>query len=210
MLVFSAVVALTYATPGPDFAVIVRYSTQGRRLGNLAALGVVGGMCVHLTAANIGLSAVLMSSTAAFTAVKLLGAGYLLFLGLTSLLGRRESGLSKTGHADVPSKPDTRAGRRAFARGALTNLSNPKTALFFLSLIPQFVDPAQESAPQLLLLGIFAVAYGAMWWLVFVTLVDKLRTFMDRPMPRQVLDRLIGVALIGLSIRLLRTPPAAT
>lgn len=204
---FTVVVALTYAAPGPDFAIILRYATHGRRWGRLAACGVLLGMCVHLTAATAGLSAVLLHSATAFTIIKIIGAGYLLVLGLQSLLGRHQSdpddaaGITSDEH-----EPTT--GRHAFTRGVLTNLLNPKTALFFIALIPQFLHTNTPAPTHTLLLGLATITFGGVWWMTFIALVDRLHGVLNRPGVRRGLDRLTGIAFIALSIRLLRTPAA--
>lgn len=205
---FVTAVALAYVVPGPDFAIILRYSTRGRRLGRSAAFGVLAGLCVHMSAAVLGLSALLVQSATAFTVVKLVGAGYLLFLGLQTLWGSRKPATpdESPDHVD-PSAPADSV-KRAFVQGFLTNVLNPKAALFFLSLLPQFIDHSAPALPQTLGLGLLTVGFGVAWWMAFVALADQVRDVLHRPRVRRVLDRITGVVLVALGVRLLRTPAA--
>lgn len=207
---FLTAVALAYVVPGPDFAIVLRYASRGLQVGQIAALGVVGGLCVHMTAAVLGLSALLAQSATAFTVVKLAGAGYLMFLGAQSLWNSRKSRGSASMQPDrtpPDAVPDTR--RRAFLQGFLTNVLNPKAALFFLSLLPQFVDHSAPVLPQTMLLGLLTVGFGTAWWLTIVRVADRVRGALARPAVRRTMDRITGVVLIGLGLRLLRTPAAS-
>jgi threonine/homoserine/homoserine lactone efflux protein len=142
--------------PGPAVLYIVTRSIhQGRAAGLVSVLGVATGSLVHVAAAALGLSALLMSSAVAFEAVKLLGAGYLIWLGVRTLRGRDEDDLPED---DAPARLS-----RAYAQGVVVNVLNPKTALFFLAFLPQFVDPdAGRAAPQMLVLGALFVTLGVL------------------------------------------------
>jgi threonine/homoserine/homoserine lactone efflux protein len=140
--------------PGPAVLYIVARSIhQGRRAGLASVLGIHVGTLVHIGAATVGLSALVVSSAVAFTAVKIAGAVYLVGLGLWTLLSRRAE-------PDVP-LGGQRNLRRAFAQGIVVNVLNPKTALFFLAFLPQFVDAnAPHPAVQIAFLGFLFVALG--------------------------------------------------
>lgn len=208
LIAFIVAVALTYVIPGPDFAIILRYASRGRRLGRLAASGVLVGMCFHLAAAAVGLSALLARSATAFGIVKVIGAGYLLYLGLRTLWSARKRNVSSPPpeselNADVVENGST---GRVFFQGVLTNVLNPKTALFFLSLIPQFIDYSNPVLPQTVLLGVLTVGFGLAWWMAFVSLADLIRGFLARPQVRRAFDSTIGIVFVALGVRLLRTP----
>jgi threonine/homoserine/homoserine lactone efflux protein len=141
--------------PGPAVLYIVSQSVEhGRRAGLAATLGVHTGTLVHIAAAALGLSAILVSSSLAFGAVRLVGAAYLIYLGVRTLLDRtsREA-------LDAASR-ERRLGR-IYRQGALVNVTNPKTALFFLAFLPQFVDPHGAALPgQIVVLGLVFALLG--------------------------------------------------
>jgi threonine/homoserine/homoserine lactone efflux protein len=154
LLVFVGAALALLLVPGPAVLYIVARSVhQGRSAGLASVLGIHVGTLVHIVAATIGLSALVVSSATAFTVVKLLGAAYLVVLGIRTLLGRDEP-------ADVAGAP-ARGRRRDFAEGIVVNVLNPKTALFFLAFLPQFVDPESGSpALQILVLGVVFMVLG--------------------------------------------------
>jgi threonine/homoserine/homoserine lactone efflux protein len=149
-------------TPGPDTAYIIGRSIQlGWRGGAAAALGIGCGCLVHVFGAAIGLSALLMASSAAFAVVKLIGAVYLLYTGVRMLLSRPPEMA-----ADLAMASRVTSLRQVFWQGALTNALNPKVALFFLAFLPQFVDAdAPHKALAFLLLGLIFVFNGTLWCL---------------------------------------------
>ena len=153
-LFFLATVVLLL-TPGPAVLYIVARSVdQGRRAGLVSVLGIEVGNSVHVLAAAFGLSALLASSALAFLALKYLGAAYLIFLGARKLLSP-ETVIAAGASAAAPSR------RRVFSQGMLVAVLNPKTALFFLAFLPQFVDSARGSvALQLLSLGVLVLLMG--------------------------------------------------
>lgn len=173
LLVFAVAALALIVVPGPAVLYIVAWSIdQGRVAGLVSALGVAVGGLVHVSAAAIGISALLVSSATAFTVVKLAGAAYLVGLGLYTLLVRREP--------DAADAPRERRLRRLLAQGVVVNVLNPKTALFFLAFLPQFVDPAKGSAAlQVAVLGLLfvglAVASDSMWALAAGTASERLR-----------------------------------
>lgn len=152
--VFCAAAVVLLLVPGPAVLYVVTRSIhQGRRAGLVSVLGIHLGTLVHITAATVGLSALLVSSATAFTAVKLAGAAYLIGLGLWTLF-------SRTAEADIALGGERRL-RRVFAQGVVVNVLNPKTALFFLAFLPQFVDPHHGHAwLQIALLGLTFAALG--------------------------------------------------
>jgi threonine/homoserine/homoserine lactone efflux protein len=154
LALFIAAAAALILTPGPAVLFIVaRSAHQGARAGLVSAMGIAAGGLVHVAAAVLGVSALLASSATAFSAVKWLGAGYLVWLGVKTLRGDRD-GDEATVVEPPPASPS-----RLLAQGFLVNLLNPKTALFFLAFLPQFVDPSRGDVPlQMLVLGGLFVA----------------------------------------------------
>jgi threonine/homoserine/homoserine lactone efflux protein len=174
LFVFSLAALAILAVPGPAVVYIVTRSIhQGRGAGLASVLGIHVGTLVHLTAATVGLSAILVSSAAAFTVVKALGALYLVVIGIRTLLGRADE-------ADTDPQRPPRRRRRDFAEGVVVNVLNPKTALFFLAFLPQFVDPEQGRAwQQILVLGFTFMLLGlitdSMWALAAGSAGETLR-----------------------------------
>jgi threonine/homoserine/homoserine lactone efflux protein len=152
---FSLAALAILAVPGPAVVYIVTRSIhQGRAAGLASVLGIHVGTLVHLTAATVGLSAILVSSATAFAVVKLLGALYLVVIGIRTLLGRGDS-------EAIDPQLAPRRHRRDVAEGVVVNVLNPKTALFFLAFLPQFVDPGRgEEWQQILVLGLTFIALG--------------------------------------------------
>ena len=146
-------------TPGPDTAYIVGRSLQmGWRGGAAAALGISAGCFVHVFGAAIGLSALLMASSAAFTLIKWAGAAYLCFIGVTMMLSRQRPPVEDAVGGSAISL------RQVFWQGAATNVLNPKVALFFLAFLPQFVDAdAPHKAVAFLMLGLIFISTGTLW-----------------------------------------------
>jgi threonine/homoserine/homoserine lactone efflux protein len=148
-------------TPGPDTAYVVGRSVQmGWRGGAAAALGIGAGCFVHVFGAAIGLSALLMASSAAFTLIKWAGAAYLCFIGVTMMLSRQRPPAEDVFGSTAISL------RQVFWQGAVTNILNPKVALFFLAFLPQFVDAeAPHKAVAFLVLGMTFITSGTLWCL---------------------------------------------
>ena len=173
LLLFAAAAMALIVVPGPAVLYIVAQSIdRGRLAGFVSALGIAVGGLVHVTAAAIGLSSLLVSSATAFAAVKYAGAGYLIGLGLYTLFLRKEEPA-----ADVPRE---RRLRRRFGQGVVVNVLNPKTALFFFAFLPQFVDPDKGSAAlQIGVLGLLFVALAvisdSVWALVAGSASERLR-----------------------------------
>ncbi|MFI1675525.1 LysE family translocator [Streptomyces sp. NPDC020607] len=192
---FLGVVLLAYLVPGPDFLVIVRAAARDASLGRAAALGAQTGLCVHMCAAALGLSVIATRSALAFTVIKLAGAAYLVYLGVRALRDARK--------ADVPApKPTTAAdGRRSsFTQGFLSNVLNPKAAMFFLSVLPQFVDRGGSLTQQIFLLGAVDFVIGVVYWLALVRVAVRLRTALDRPAWRRRWERVTGGVFIAVGV----------
>jgi RhtB (resistance to homoserine/threonine) family protein len=201
LLLFIAAGWLLNLTPGPDVLYIVSNSLRGgARAGMVAALGIFAGCFVHVAIATVGLGALLAASAMAFTVVKFIGAAYLLWMGVRLL---RASTPGWTPEA-APAEPDL---RRVFRRGFLTNVLNPKVALFFLAFLPQFIAPdASHKTLAFLALGVlFSVnalpvtlgyAWLAAWAADRVSLVRRAIHW---------LDRAAGVLFIGFGLKLALT-----
>ena len=195
--VFLAAALAINLTPGPSVLYVTTIAlARGCWAGILSAFGLMGGILVHVVAAAAGLSVVLASSATAFLVVKVLGAAYLIFLGLRLLLAKAETPATQAGRTKAGLWP-------IFLQGVLVDLLNPKIALFFLAFLPQFVDPAVGPAflQTLLLGGLFAVlgtAVNCLFALFAATTLGGLRR-----RGRALIGRwLPGAVLIGLGLRL--------
>ena len=153
--VFIPAALVLLAIPGPAVLYIVATSVDGgRRNGLVSVAGIHLGSLVHIAAAVAGLSALIVSSAIAFSAVKYVGAAYLVYVGIRKLLGKDDL-------VDTTERPPRRA-RRVFGQGVVVNVLNPKTALFFLAFMPQFVDPDRPVWTQTIVLGLCWVALGVL------------------------------------------------
>ncbi|RPI47667.1 MAG: LysE family translocator [Betaproteobacteria bacterium] len=196
--VFLAAAVLLNLTPGQDTLYIVgRSLAEGRSAGIAAALGICAGALVHTLAAAVSVSAILATSATAFLALKLAGAAYLVYLGVA--LWRARPPLRE------PESHTRRAGAAiAFRRGVLTNVTNPKVALFFLAFLPQFIAPESTSKiAAFVLLGFTFVATSTVWCLVLAFAATCIR---DAVLPRTrsttMLSRAAGALFVALGIRL--------
>ena len=184
-------------TPGPDTAYIVGRSAQiGWRGGAAAALGISAGCLVHVFAAAIGLSALLAASSVAFTAIKWIGAAYLIYTGIKMLLTQAASPATVT-------VPRATTLRQVFWQGALTNALNPKVALFFLAFLPQFVDAeAPGKALAFVVLGLIFIGTGTLWGLGVAAFAAQAAGRIRQSGRALVwLNRALGAMFIGLGVR---------
>ena len=195
---FLATGILLNLTPGPDTVYILgRSIAQGREAGVASALGITLGSIFHTCAAALGLSAILATSAIAFSTIKLLGGAYLVFLGIKMILDRRKQ-------LSLPSNFRRRTTMAAFRQGILTNILNPKVALFFLAFLPQFIDPASNmKIAAFIILGLSFVTTGTIWCLILAWFAsifsERLR---KNEMISQWLNRTAGALFVFLGIRL--------
>lgn len=199
LLLFVASGVLLNITPGPDMLYIIARSTaQGARAGAAAALGIGAGCFVHIAAAALGVSAVIAASAAAFTLLKVIGALYLIYVGMTLLRAARPS------RTAIPAATLAPAHLRAiFVQGFLTNALNPKVALFFLALLPQFIDFDAPSKPlAFLFLGAIFNVNGTLWNLLVAWCAARFSVGFERTWLAVWLHRCIGVVFIYLGVRI--------
>jgi threonine/homoserine/homoserine lactone efflux protein len=209
MLTFALAALVLIMIPGPDQALITRSAlVGGRAAGLMTMLGGVLGLAVHATAAAVGLSALLLASAKAFTVLKVVGAAYLLWMGVQTL---RAAARSRRAPAEAAIRPARPRPATAVRQGFLSNALNPKVALFFVTFLPQFL-PAEATAggtqaQALLLSAIFAALYLG-WFGLYVTLVDGLGRLLRRPRVKAAIERVTGVLLVAFAVRLATAHPA--
>jgi threonine/homoserine/homoserine lactone efflux protein len=196
ILVFIGIAALLTILPGADMALVAKVTLlDGRRAAFFTSLGITAGLPVHATASALGLSLILATSAEAFNVVKFVGAAYLAYLGIRTL---RDSFAAAAD--EVVAARRTRGRRAAFIQGWLSNVLNPKVALFYLTFLPQFISPGDNVlAKSLLLAGIHAVL-GLAWLPLYAYAIDRVGAVVRGA--RRWLERLSGAALIGLGVRL--------
>lgn len=190
-------------TPGPDTLYIVgRSATQGWRAGAVAALGIGAGTLVHICAAALGLSAILAASAGAFTAVKLIGAAYLLYVGISLI---RSAGKAQSSKVAV--LPKSASIRGIFLQGFFTNVLNPKVALFFLAFLPQFVGADASSKPlAFFFLGVVFDFNGTLWNLMVAWSTAHLSTKLSPSAAfRRWFNGCVGSLFVFIGIRLALT-----
>jgi threonine/homoserine/homoserine lactone efflux protein len=195
-LTFLGVSALVIITPGQDTALTIRNTLRGgRRDGVLTACGVATGQVAWAVATSAGLAALLVASEPAFRALRLFGAAYLVFLGAQSLLRalRRSA-----------AKPIPPGKRRPYRQGLISNLGNPKMAVFFSSLLPQFV-PGTPTFVSLFALGIVFCAMTFAWLSLYAAVVERAGAVLRRPRVHRWLDAVTGTVLVALGLRVATT-----
>jgi threonine/homoserine/homoserine lactone efflux protein len=189
VLAFLGVSALVIVTPGQDTALTIRNTlVGGRRAGIRTAAGVASGQAFWTLAASLGLAALLAASEPAFLAVRFAGAAYLVFLGLQMLLGAARHSSGKR-----------RRWSGAYAQGLLSNLGNPKMAVFFTSLLPQF---GGDSFAALFALGLVFCSMTLAWLTGYAFVVARAGDFLRRSRVRAWLDRVTGTVLVAFGVRL--------
>jgi threonine/homoserine/homoserine lactone efflux protein len=201
LLPFVGVSALVIIVPGPDTMLVTRNAVlRGRSAALGTSLGVSTGLVIWTAAAALGVAAVMRESAVAFDALKLIGAAYLIWLGAQALLAARRGSAA---FSPAPGPPRRGAGTAVgFRQGVLSNLANPKIAVFFTSLLPQFVSSRQSALlPFLLLGGVFALM-TLLWLCSYALLASRITAILTRPSVKAALDRFTGAVLIALGIRL--------
>lgn len=197
-LLFCATETVLCFTPGPAVLLVVSQSlSRGARAGFSASAGILTANAVYFALSGTSLGAVLVASVTAFTVIKWVGAGYLVWLGGRMLVG-------SDGPPMRTSEADSSAGseRRAFSLAVLTQGANPKALIFFTAILPQFIDPNQAVLPQILILGVSSVVIEFLVLALYVGTCHTARTWVARPRIASILQRVGGAFLIGTGVRL--------
>ena len=198
LLAFAGVSLLLAVTPGPDMAVVTKNAlAHGRRGVVLTTSGIALALVVWVTATTVGLSALLRTSGEVLFALKIVGAVYLAYLGVRTLLESR----SRPGDL-LAGSPAAAPAHAVFRQGFLSAISNPKLGVFFVTFLPQFVLAGQQVLPRLLVLGVTFAVIGWLWMNVYGLFVTRLRAVITAPRVRQWMQRITGVVLLGFGARL--------
>jgi threonine/homoserine/homoserine lactone efflux protein len=196
--VFLGVAAAVIITPGQDTALTIRNTLLGGRRGGIAtAAGVAAGQALWTLAASLGIAALLLASPVAFRVVRIAGAAYLIVLGRQALLVALRSGGFARPEREIDALPQLERGA-AFRQGVLSNLGNPKMAVFFTSLLPQFV--AAPAFVPLAALGVTFCTMTLVWLTLYAIAVARAGEALRAPRVRRALEGATGAALVGLGI----------
>ena len=199
-------ITLLTLTPGVDTMLIIRNTGRGGwRDGAVSSVGICTGLFVHATVSAVGISVILLHSALAFSALKLAGAAYLVWLGLVSL-----------GHAwkqgDTAAAPESQnvpgfrfSARRSLLEGFLSNVLNPKTVVFYMAFLPQFIDPSSSALQQSLVLAGFHFAIAMVWQCFLALVVDHAKAWLEHRTVRRAFDGLTGSIMMFLGINLALT-----
>jgi RhtB (resistance to homoserine/threonine) family protein len=201
LLVFIGVAAIVIVVPGPDTAVVTKnVLMHGRRAALGTSFGVSAGIALWTIAAALGVASLVRASEVAFTVLKLVGALYLVWLGIQAWrAASHATNPDGTGHAN----PRTALGARGgFRQGLFSDLANPKIGVFFTSLLPQFVDPGKPVLLPFLALGAVFVLMTVIWLLAYCMVAARAAQTLQRPRVKAALDRVTGTVLIGIGLRL--------
>jgi threonine/homoserine/homoserine lactone efflux protein len=198
---FALAATILILAPGPDTVLVMRNSLRGgARTGISTAAGTVTGLATWALAATLGLSSLLAASRLGYDALRLAGAAYLLWLGVTTLRKRRPAAAASEQVPDRIADPEW--SWRAYGNGVVSNVCNPKIGVFFVTFLPGFI-PAGVSAPQFsLLLGAWFCVETALWLVVLVWMVDHGVGWLRRDTVQRRLEKLTGVVLIAFGVRL--------
>ena len=201
LLGFALAATLLILAPGPDSMLVMRNSLRGgRRVGWCTAAGTITGLLCWALAAAFGLASLLAASRVGYDLLRFAGAAYLIWLGATSLWPRRRA---RDGGASEPRDPVAVVGwRRGFANGVISNLCNPKVGAFFVAFLPAFIPAGVPVREFSFLLGAWFTVETAVWLGTVVWLVGRGVGWLSRSRVQRVLERITGLVLIGLGVRL--------
>lgn len=202
LLAFVGVATILTITPGPDLALVTKVVfARGRNAGWWTSLGIVTGHLTWGALAGIGVAAILSASASLFTILRLAGAAYLIWLGLHALFARVPADEPQQAE-QVPMTTGASHRWRAYRQGLINDLLNPKIGVFYTTLLPQFIAPGQPVLLMSVLLATIFASIVALWLGTYVALLDRAGRFFQRPKVRQMLERVTGIVLVGLGIRL--------
>jgi threonine/homoserine/homoserine lactone efflux protein len=202
---FLVLCALLTVTPGADTALVLKSSLSAPGRSFIATIaGISVGLLFHAMMSALGLSAILMASSNLYSVVQFLGAGYLIYLGVRGLYEAwfKSSDSFASAAATAPTRSAQRRSLAEFRTGLMTNLLNPKVAVFYLTFLPQFIDPTRNVFLQSLLLALTHIVLSFAWLTMIGFFVGYFRSQLEKKTVRRVLESLTGVALLGFGIKL--------
>ena len=204
LIAFAVASTLVTLLPGPDFMLVLRNAFRGgRRIGWCTAAGTTTGLAIWAVAASLGLSSLVAASRVGYDALRVIGAAYLIWLGLTTLRSRRPTAVDGIEDQQPPEPRTQSAGALpAFLNGVISDLCNPKVGVFFVAFLPAFIPPHGSVSEFSLLFGLWNAAEVGAYFALVVWLVSRGTPWLYRPRFRRRLEQVTGVVLIGFGIRL--------
>lgn len=197
-LIFIGVALVIILSPGPDFILVLNNAlSQGMSKGYATFYGIVVGQFLHVGALVLGVSLIIAKSQALFEVIKWLGAGYLIYLGIRSLLAKQPADY------EVVTTRKLKGDRQCFAEGLMSTVFNPKVLLFYLTFVPQFIHTGDRVMLKSLLLGSLFIVLVCIWYTVFLQLIYRVQHWFKRGRSQLLLNRIAGVALVGIGASLL-------
>ncbi|PEI99637.1 LysE family translocator [Bacillus toyonensis] len=186
--------------PGPDTAMATKNTLVAGKMGGVKTVfGTCVALLIHTLAAVIGLSALIVKSALLFSIFKYVGALYLIYIGIKALLAVKNKEGVNTNDVSINNDKEHTS---CFRQGFLTNLLNPKIAVFFLTFLPQFLNPSHNTFIQLLVMGLTYLILTIIWFAFYIFLIDKISAFMKKPKTQRYIQGLTGIVLIGFGIKL--------
>ncbi|WFQ78469.1 LysE family translocator [Xenorhabdus sp. SF857] len=192
--IFVLLALLSYLTPGPDWAVISKGVFKSKREGMITAFGVQSGLFFHLVLGSLGATVILATSKTAFNILQIIGAVYLIYLGSSGL---REIYRNKNQQQSViDSQGIIKQKRNPFLVGLFANVLNPKVAIFFISILPQFINPELPHLRQIIILGIIDIVIGALWWVIFVHAIHYIQNIFLKGNSQVIIESITNIFLL--------------
>ncbi|PHM72132.1 LysE family translocator [Xenorhabdus kozodoii] len=199
--VFILLALLSYLTPGPDWAVISKGVFKSKREGMITAFGVQSGLFFHLVLGSLGATVILATSKTAFSLLQIIGAIYLVYLGSSGL---REIYLNKNQQQSISDSQEIiKQKRNPFLVGLLANVFNPKVAIFFISILPQFINPVLPPLKQVIILGMIDIIIGVLWWIIFVYALSYVQNVFFKGRSQVIIESITNVFLLLFGIVML-------
>ncbi len=199
LLTFFIAITLLTMTPGIDTMIILRNTVRGgAKDGLTSSLGICSGLFIHALLSAVGISAILLYSATAFTVLKVIGAIYLIWLGLTNLKAFWDSSKQK----EIKSTKQPFIFLRSFQEGFMSNVLNPKTVVFYMAFLPQFISPEHSALTQSMILAGFHFIIATIWQGILIYTICSANIFITKPSVRKTLDLVSGIIMIALGIKL--------
>lgn len=197
---FVVMCTLLIILPGPDFAIVTKNTVTLGKVGGLkTAAGTSCALLIHTTAAVLGLSTVIAKSALLFSIFKYIGAIYLIYLGVKTLWSLKKKEMSASEDHNIEGNFSNTS---CFKQGFLTNILNPKVAIFFLTFFPQFVDAGSNTFIPFLIMGVTYAVLTAIWFILYVYLMNQISAFMKKPNTQNFIEGITGAILILFGLKL--------